>query len=286
MYFDFLLKKRYLIYILIISYIIMCQSCMKMQMSNRKTRLFFETSKIIFQDKTVNFTDFNIHYLQTGNQQNPTLLFIHGSPGSWDAYKMYLKDSLLLKKYRLIAIDRPGFGTSNFGQAENLKIQAQRLNIFVKSISNNSPIILIGHSMGGPVQVKMAILEPNLYEHLVILAGAIDPDAEKPEMWRSIIMKKPIRYLIPGALRPANDELWWLKQDLIDMKQDLKKVISKITIIHGTKDQLVPYSNVAFMNREFVNSKATKIISIPNANHFIPWEHFELIRNTLETLID
>jgi hypothetical protein len=24
-----------------------------------------------------------------------------------------------------------------------------------------------------------------------------------------------LRYLIPGALRPSNDELWWLKKDLV-----------------------------------------------------------------------
>ncbi len=272
-------KKRYLVYLLIVSYIFFCQSCMKMQMSSKKTRTFFEKQNIKFEDKTFIFEQYAIHYVETGNTENPILLFIHGSPGSWDAYKQYLSDTLLLKKFRMIAVDRTGFGKSNFGQAATLETQATILNNFVKTINRKKAIISIGHSMGGPVQVKMATLEPSIYSELVILAGALDPEAEKPEIWRRFIMKKPIRYLIPGALRPANDELWWLKQDLIDMQPNLKKITSKITIIHGTKDQLVPFSNVAFMKREFVNAQSLKIISIPNANHFIPWEHFDLIRN-------
>jgi pimeloyl-ACP methyl ester carboxylesterase len=277
-------KKRYIIYFLLFSYILVCQSCMRMRMSFKETKTFFETSKLTFFDKTFDGQDFKIHYIETGKSENPTLFFVHGSPGSWDAYKAYLKDTLLLKRFRMIAIDRPGFGYSNFGQAEDLKTQADRITTFVKSIQNGKQIALIGHSMGGPVIVKMATQNPSLYQHLVILAGAIDPEAEKPEKWRSFIMKKPIRYLIPGALRPANDELWWLKQDLIDMKHDLKKITSRVTIIHGTKDPLVPYSNVAFMNREFINTNTTKIISIPNANHFIPWEHYDEIRNVLLNL--
>jgi pimeloyl-ACP methyl ester carboxylesterase len=250
-------------------------------MSTSETKVFFDTAKTTYADQTFTFNGFKIHYIQTGNKQKPTLFFVHGSPGSWDAYKDYLKDSLLLKKYRLIAIDRPGFGYSDFGSAEDLQVQALHISRFLKTIDNQKPIVLIGHSMGGPVVVKMATLEPKRYRHLVILAGAIDPKAEKPEIWRYFIMKKPIRYLIPGALRPANDELWWLKSDLIDMKPTLKNIISDITIIHGTKDPLVPYSNMAFMQKEFINAKSIHTIPIENANHFIPWEHYDEIRNVL-----
>ena len=259
----------------------MCQACMTMRMSKAETKFFFDTAKTTYLDETLTYEGFKIHYIQTGNEQKPTLFFVHGSPGSWDAYKDYLKDTLLLKKYRLIAIDRPGFGYSDFGSAEDLQGQAEHISRFLKTIDNQKPIVLIGHSLGGPVIVKMATLEPKRYNHLVILAGAINPQAEKPEIWRSFIMKKPIRYLIPGALRPANDELWWLKRDLIVMKPSLKNIISGVTIIHGTKDQLVPYSNMAFIQKEFINAKSIHAIAIENANHFIPWEHYDEIRNAL-----
>lgn len=277
-------KKRYVAIGIFIVYIIICQSCMKMRMSPSKTKSFFEETQTAFINENSAVSGHEIHYIQTGNDDMPTLFFVHGSPGSWDAFKEYIRDSLLLKKYRMIAIDRPGFGYSNFGQAEDLQTQSNRINAFLKTKDNRQPIILVGHSMGGPVIAKMATLSPDRYKALVIIAGSIDPDAEKPENWRKVIKVKPIRYLIPGAMRPANDELWLLKQDLKDLKPLLKNIKSEVTIIHGTKDQLVPYSNVAFIQKELVNAKSMDLISIKEANHFIPWTHFETIRDALLNL--
>ena len=277
-------KIKSIIAITTVIYLVFCQSWMRMRMSSKETKAFFTTSKTNYIDSSKEINGFTIHYIETGNKNASTLFFVHGSPGSWDTYKDYLKDSLLLSKFRMIAIDRIGFGYSNFGKAENLKTQTYIIEKFTKLISNGKPIYLIGHSMGGPTVVEMAAEKPNDYATLVILAGAVDPKAEKPEKWRPIIMTKPLRYIIPGALRTSNDELWWLKSDLYDLKPKLQNITSKVIIIHGTKDPLVPYSNVAFMRREFVNAKSLDIISIKDANHFIPWEHFKEIRDVLYRL--
>jgi pimeloyl-ACP methyl ester carboxylesterase len=70
-----------------------------MRYSVRK-RLPFGASKPFFQDKNLLFDGHNLHYIETGNAQKPTLIFLHGSPGSWNAFKEYLQDTTLLKKYR------------------------------------------------------------------------------------------------------------------------------------------------------------------------------------------
>ena len=277
-------KMKTIFFLLAICYLIFCQSCMKMRMTPKETKTFFTQSKTNYVDSSKEIEGYTIHYIETGNKNASTLFFVHGSPGSWDAYKDYLKDSLLLSKFRMIAVDRIGFGYSNFGKAENLKTQSNIIEKFTKQIANGKPIYLIGHSLGGPTIVEMAAEKPNDYATLIIIAGSIDPKAETPENWRAIIKVKPIRYIIPGALRPANDELWWLKSDLYDLKPKLQNITSKVIIIHGTKDQLVPYSNVAFMSREFVNAKSLDIISIKDANHFIPWTHFKEIRDALYKL--
>ncbi len=274
-------KKRYALFFVFVLYVIVCQSCMKMRMSTAKTKAYFEKEKVSFVDETIQIDGHALHYIQTGDLNKPTLFFVHGSPGSWDAFKTYLNDSVLRSKFRLIAVDRPGFGYSDFGSPENLATQSKWMNQLVKLLNNKKPIALIGHSLGGPLIVKMAIDEPQLYSHLIVLAGSVDPKAENPELWRPVLKSKPLRYLIPGALRPSNDELWWLKTDLVDMQPNLDKVIAAVTIIHGTKDRLVPYSNVAFMQKELVNAKKVDTISIKDADHFIPWSHFEIIRNQL-----
>ena len=278
---SFHFKKRYIAYSLIFLYVLLCQSCMTMRFSNKETTKFFAASKTEFQDKTMDFDGYQIHYVETGSIQNPTLFFVHGSPGSWNAFKEYLKDSLLLKKYRMIAIDRPGFGYSDFGDAQNLRVQSKRISEFIKKIDNKKPLILVGHSVGGPVVAQLAVDNPSWYKRLVIVSGSLDPKAENSEKWRTVIKVSPLRYLIPGALRPSNDELWWLKQDLVALEPELKKITCDVTIIHGTKDALVPYSNVAFMKKMFVNAKSIDTITIEKANHFIPWSHYEIVRNAL-----
>lgn len=277
-------KLKTIFFSLAICYLIFCQSCMKMRMTSKETKTFFNTSKTAYIDSSKEIDGFTIHYIETGNKNASTLFFVHGSPGSWDAYKDYLKDSLLLSKFRMIAIDRIGFGYSNFGKAENLKTQSYIIEKFTKKIANAKPIYLIGHSLGGPTIVEMAAEKPNDYATLVVLAGSVDPKAETPENWRIVIKTKPIRYIIPGALRPSNDELWWLKSDLYDLKPKLQNITSKVIIMHGTKDPLVPYSNVTYMRREFVNAKSLEIIPIKDADHFIPWEHFKEIRDVLYKL--
>lgn len=279
------ISKKLLVFILFCGYLLFCQSCMRMRMSSKKTVAYFSKTNTTFKDVTYKISEIHqIHYIETGDATKPTLLFLHGSPGSWDAYKKYLSDLDLQKKYRLIAIDRPGFGYSNFDEAQDLETQANLILPFIESKNNNQPITLIGHSMGGPVAVKLATKNPNLFKNLVILAGAIDPKAENPENWRPILMAKPIRYLIPGAFRPSNDELWWLKEDLKIMKPELNKITSNVIIIHGTEDSLVPYSNVAFMEKAFKNAQKIETISIDKADHFIPWTHYEIIKKSLISL--
>jgi pimeloyl-ACP methyl ester carboxylesterase len=260
---------------------------MKMRLSPKKTSEYFSKSNTTFKDNSYKISEIHqIHYIETGDSTKPTLFFLHGSPGSWDAYKTYLSDLDLQKKYRLIAIDRPGFGYSNFAESENLASQVNLILPFIQSKNNNQPITLIGHSMGGPVVVKLATKKPELFKNLVILAGAIDPKAENPEKWRPVLMSKPIKYLIPGAFRPSNEELWWLKEDLKILQPDLNKITSNVIIIHGTEDSLVPYSNVAFMEKEFINAQKIETIPIEKADHFIPWSHYEIIKTRLMLLVD
>ena len=266
-------------------YLLFVNSCMTMRYSTKETNHYFEGQQIAHIDTTHTIGDYDLHYVMTGIDEAPTLVFIHGSPGSWNAWKAYLSDKELLKHYRLIAMDRPGFGYSNFRKSLNLETQALLLNQLLKEIDNGQPVTLIGHSYGGPLVVKMALEDNEAYENLVILAGALDPKAEKPEKWRKPLTWIPLKYLVPGALKPSNDELWMLKQDLIDMEPELKKLKPNVLIIHGTHDKLVPYQNVAFMEKAFTNVKSLKIITLENEKHFIVWDRETLIKENLMKLL-
>ncbi|WP_315818424.1 alpha/beta hydrolase [Paraflavitalea speifideaquila] len=154
----------------------------------------------------------NIHYATTGNDNLPTLVFIHGTPGSWDAFADYLQDSLLLLQYRMVSIDRPGFGYSDFGKPEHLLRQSELISPVLEKLDNGRPIYLAGHSLGGPLIIQLAADNPTLIAALEMIAGSVDPAEEKPEKWRPILFKTPLNRLVPGAFRPSNKELWYLKK--------------------------------------------------------------------------
>lgn len=257
--------------IILLLWLVMAQSCMKMRISDKEAKQKFTEAGIALQTPVKKIDGFPLHYAQTGNDTFPTLLFVHGTPGSWDAFQSYLINKELLQHYRIISIDRPGFGYSDFGNAMNLTEQTKIISSWMDSVYNNHPFIIIGHSLGGPLAIKLAAARPQYTKTIVILAGSQDPAAEKPEKWRPVLFKTPLNFLIPGALRPSNEELWYLKKDLKEMNGDYEKITCPVYILHGTKDILVPYSNVAYTQKMLTKTDSVFITSFEKENHFIVW---------------
>lgn len=249
---------------------------MTMRSNAKETRQHFEKAGIPYQSKLLAIREHQIHVITSGDSTLPALVFIHGSPGSWDAFKTFMVEKRLLEKYYLVAIDRPGFGYSDFGEAQSLQTQTELLHEAIRKLGLKS-VALVGHSMGGPVICDLAGTYPESYKQLYVLAGSVDPAAEKPERWRQVLMVKPVRYLVPQALRTSNDELFWLKADLYDLKPKLKNISGNVRIIHGTKDRLVPYSNVDFLKKALTAAQKVDVVTIENADHFIPWSHYEIV---------
>lgn len=257
--------------IIMLLWLLLAQSCMKFRMSDQQAKKQFEAAGVSLQTITKKIDGVNLHYAQTGNDTLPTLLFVHGTPGSWDAFKSYLKNKELLQFYRIISIDRPGFGYSDFGNAMNLSAQTSIISQWMDAVNNGKPFIIIGHSLGGPLVLKLAAARPQLIKEVVVLAGSQDPSAEKPEKWRPILFKTPLNYLVPGALRPSNEELWYLKKDLKEMTADYEKITCPVYILHGTKDILVPYSNVAYTQKMLTKTDSVFVTTFEKENHFIVW---------------
>lgn len=223
----------------------------------------------------------HLHYVQTGLDTAATLFFVHGSPGSWDAFMRYAMDSSLVNRYRIISVDRPGFGHSNFGHAIHLGAEASALEKLMDSLANGKPYTLIGHSLGGPLVAWIAADKTNEVDNLVVLAGALDPSLEPKEYWRYFVDMSPLRYLLPGAFRPSNTELIYLKKDLYRLKPKLADVRCNVYIFHGDHDMLVDPMNVDYMNKMFVNAREVEDTIFKGENHFIPWTRYKSIKSLL-----
>lgn len=270
--------------ILLTAWLVMAQSCMKFRISDADAIRNFAAKGVILETNTITVNHHALHYVKTGIDSLPTIFFVHGSPGSWDAFASYMQDSDLLKKYRMVSVDRPGFGYSDFGDALPLEQQSNIISPLFQLLKNGKPLYLVGHSLGGPMIVQLAADNPGMADALVILAGSIDPSEETPERWRTLLLNNPLKYFVPGAMRPSNMELWYLKKDLALLKPRFADIHSRVYILHGNKDQLVPYGNLAFGAKAFVHAVKIDTITIPGANHFIPWTHYREIKAVLMQL--
>lgn len=269
---------------ILILWLIMAQSCMKFRISDSEAVQSFAEKGVLLTTHDIRVNHHKLHYVQTGSDTLPTLFFVHGSPGSWDAFAAYMKDRDLLKKYRMVSIDRPGFGYSDFGDALPLAQQSSVISPLFQMLKNNKPLYLVGHSLGGPMIVQLAADNPGVIDALVILAGSLDIAEENPEKWRTLLMHNPLKYLVPGAMRPSNEELWFLKKDLIALQPMFAKIQCRVYVLHGNKDQLVPYGNLRFASKAFVHARLLDTLTLTGANHFIPWTHYPQVKSVLMKL--
>jgi len=233
--------------------------------------------------KNVDFHGRNIHYVTVGDTNKQAVLFVHGSPGSWDNFLGFLSDSTLLKNFYLIAVDRPGFGKSGYGKPErSLEKQAAAINTLLSH--ENTSAILVGHSFGGPVIIRMAIDSPNYVDGLILVAASVDPDLEKTKWYQIPVHYKIFSWLLPGVLYSTNEEIIALKKELHEMTPSWKTVNEPVSIIQGGKDKLVPPGNADFAKKMLVNASLDMIL-IDDMNHFIPWNRADLIKKEMINML-
>jgi pimeloyl-ACP methyl ester carboxylesterase len=272
---------------LLVVFMTFLHSCMTFRMSPKEVDKFFADKKIQGAQHQYKAGFRDIHYVEAGDTTRPAVLFIHGSPGSLSAFIDFLGDSLLLHHARLITTDRPGFGYSNFGTAEpSLQKQAEALKPILEKHKHNRPIILVGHSLGGPLIARMAMDYPDLVNGLVIVAGSIDPELEPNETWFRAPLATPfLSWILPRSFRASNEEIYQLKPQLEKMLPLWKTITCPVIIIQGKKDTLVPYENVNFARKMLVNAPVEYVI-VEDMDHFVPWNHPELIREAVLKLVD
>ncbi len=223
----------------------------------------------------------NIHYTTGGTKGAPKVVFVHGSPGSWKAFARFLDDPALSGRAFLVSVDRPGYGGSSPGTPEpSLAVQAEELSAALELDDATQPAILVGHSYGGPVVVKMAARGDRRVRGVVVVAGSVDPSQEKKKWIQTLADLRVVRWVIPRDLDVCNREIEALKGELAAMLPDWARLSARVTVIQGLKDDLVPPANADFIER-MLAGKDLSVRRIPDQNHFIPWSRPDLIRGAV-----
>jgi pimeloyl-ACP methyl ester carboxylesterase len=277
------MSKRYVLAILLIIFSLLLENCLTMRTSDSRAIRRFQKKGISLIPHMIHIDGHSIHYVSVGADTMRTIVFVHGSPGSWTAFKRYLMDAGLRSQFRLIGIDRPGFGYSEYGQAISLLQNCRVISAFLDSIYTGKPLLLVGHSLGGSIVPIVAAENPDRVSAIIILAGALDPAVEPREPWVYPFTRTPWRYLVPGAFRQGNDEEWLFKTDILRLKEKLPLIRCHVYILHATNDAIVDVRNVDYIKRTFTSAVVTDTI-FPRGGHFIPWNHSDYIIRLLSHL--
>ena len=207
-----------------------------------------------------------------GEDAARAVVFVHGTPGSASAWKDYIQN--VPSGFNFLAIDRPGFGASSHSAVPELGRQADALVSLLPD--DGGKAILVGHSLGGPIIARAAVDFPDRVGALVIVAGSLDPGLEKINPLQYVGRWWPVSKMLPGSLYNSNLEIFALKAELELLKQDLARITIPVIIVHGTKDRLVPYENVAYMKQAMTNA-ALEVVTLEGQNHFLPWNSKDIV---------
>ncbi len=221
-----------------------------------------------------------------GRRGAPKVVFVHGSPGSWRTFARFLEDPSLKDRAFLISVDRLGYGGSGAGRTEpSLAAQARAVSAVFDLDVASAPVILVGHSYGGPVVVKAAALGDPRVRGVVIVAGAVDPDLEKKKWYQYLADLPAVRLFLPARLDVCNREIEALKGELTSMLVDWPKVTARVTVIQGLEDDRVPAANADFIARKLARL-SPEIIRVPGLDHFVPQRRPDLIRAAILADLD
>jgi pimeloyl-ACP methyl ester carboxylesterase len=226
-----------------------------------------------------------MHYMEGGRPDRGTLVLVHGSPGNWEAWERYMRDSLLCAEARVVAIDRLGYGKSSPGlPVPDLGRQASSLRPLLDSLKRQGPVVLAGHSMGGPIAARAAMDFPELLDGLLILAGSADPALEKVMGAQYLAERPAFRWLLPPDLDVSNRELMPHGPELAAMEARWAGLRVPTTILQGKRDHFVPWQNADYMAR-LMTARPPKLIYLPEEDHFIAWTQQDLVRQEALALL-
>lgn len=224
-----------------------------------------------------------LRYASAGNDSLPTLLMLHGSPGSMSYYAGRFADSAIRNTFRVYAVDRPGYGYSGFGDPEpSIQKQSEMIRPILDSLNNaKHPIIIMGGSYGSSVACRLAMDHPELVDGLILTGPSLAPGQEKYFWFTYIVEHASIRWFIPRMFKSANTEKVHHKKELEKMLPYWKNIRVPVIYLQGEKDNIIDTSNAGFARQQLVNVPYLDIKFIKGREHRLAQFEWPTIRESI-----
>jgi len=232
-----------------------------------------------------------LNFKKTGKGEK-TLVFLHGwskDLSSWDEVVDQLKD-----EYTCYALDLPGFGKSPLSRPYGLEDYAEDIKGFLVR-EKVSRAILVGHSYGGRVAIKLASGKPEFLDKLIL----VDSAGIKSRSWKIKILKFVTNFT-PRDLKDGMRFLWpyvasedyrgsfgLLRETMKkvveeDLAPALEKISAPTLIVWGESDHTTPLWMGRLMHEGI---RGSKLVIIPGGDHGVPYRRSKEVAKTISEFL-
>lgn len=241
----------------------------------------------------------NINYIDEGKGRH--VLLLHGWGGSIQTMMPIF--NILKEKFRVVALDLPGFGNSDIPKEPwNSYDYAECINKFIEKLNLNE-IILFGHSHGGRISIVLAS-KYNFVKNLILIdsAGIIPKRKAKYyikvywfKMLKKIYLTFPLKnkqekldkFYKKFGSRDYRDAEGVMRQTMVKVINDnLLRLLSDIKaptlLIWGENDEDTPLYMGEMMEKEIPDSG---LVILKGAGHYSYIDNYEQFRAIINVFL-
>ena len=245
----------------------------------------------------------------------PRVVFCHGLFGQGRNFTGIAK--ALASRHRVTLVDMPDHGQSPWSDHFDYLAAADQV---AELLSDDDPVALVGHSMGGKISMLVALRHPELVERLVVVdvapvpydhatefegyiaaMRAIDLDtlgrrAEAEDALREAVPNPTVRgFLLQSLRRDGDDWRWHLNLELLG--RDLDAITDwpeaalagtapydgPVLWVGGADSGYVRHDYVEAMDRWFPRNRR---VTVKGAGHWVHSEQPEVFVEVLRRFVD
>ena len=232
-----------------------------------------------------------IYYEESG--QGMPVILLHHFFATASLWKTYAPE--LAKKYRVITVDLPGHGRSDYMDTTKMFLHKKVTEYIIGLIDflKLDSFYVMGASSGGSIALYLATLRPDLIKRAVIIGGHV----YYPIQQRETVSKFSKTPDSNNISRHGREKAILLQKQFIYFSQlygdpsftpdVLSTIHAKTLIIHGDNDQLAPISNALEMYQNIPNAY---LWIVPNGGHLPlppyidPKNERDFVKRTMEFL--
>ncbi|GGC60669.1 alpha/beta fold hydrolase [Chelatococcus reniformis] len=149
-----------------------------------------------------------LHYVECGTGQ--PLVLLHGNGAMLADFAASGLLDLAAARYRVVAFDRPGFGHSTRprGRIWTAAAQAELIAAALRELGIERAIVL-GHSWGASVAIRLALAHPPLVRSLVLACGYYYPTFRPDALGASIPAVPIVGDVLSASVVPVLCRVLW-----------------------------------------------------------------------------